>query len=183
MSGERGRAASEAREGVVTRSTSGHCLVASKDRTWQCRIRGRLKHGPRGSQTIVVVGDRVSFGAVDEGADPPIGIIEAVLPRRNRISRQSARRSGGHLEQVLMANLDQVLAVQSLAAPAPQAGFVDRLLVAAERFGVPGVLVLNKCDLVAGDAVRRRWMYYGDLGYRLLWTSAVTGGSGRGLVL
>ena len=45
-----------------------------------------------------------------------------------------------------MANLDQVVAVQSLREPAPQTGFVDRLLVAAERFGVAGLLCLNKID-------------------------------------
>ena len=97
---------------------------------------------------MAVVGDQVRFLALDADPEPPTGVIEEVLPRRNRISRLAARRSGGRTEQVLMANLDQVVAVQSLREPAPQTGFVDRLLVAAERFGVAGVLILNKCDLV-----------------------------------
>jgi ribosome biogenesis GTPase len=102
-------------------------------------------------------------------------VIEEVLPRRNRVSRLAARRSGGHVEQVLMANLDQVVAVQSLCEPAPQKGFVDRLLVAAERFGVDGVLVLNKCDLVPEDADPAPWDYFAKLGYTVVWTSAETG--------
>lgn len=124
---------------------------------------------------MAVVGDRVRFGVLDAGGDPPTGVIEEVLPRRNRISRQAARRSGGHVEQVLMANLDQVVAVQSLREPAPQKGFVDRLLVAAERFGVAGVLVLNKCDLEPEDAAPAPWDYFGKLGYTVVWASAETG--------
>jgi ribosome biogenesis GTPase len=141
-----------------------------------------LKKGPRKVQTVVVVGDRVRFLVLDSGADKPSGVIEEVLPRRNRISRMAARRSGGRTEQVLMANLDQVVAIQSLLEPAPQTGFVDRLLVAAERFGVDGVLVLNKCDLVedidAGAPEIRKWDYFTDLGYKVIWASAE---SGRGI--
>jgi ribosome biogenesis GTPase len=145
---------------------------------WRCDLRGRLKQGPRAAQAPVVAGDRVRFVPVDAAATPPTGVVEEVLPRRTRVSRLAARRSGGRIEQVLMANLDQVVAVQSLRAPTPQTGFVDRLLVAAERFGVGGVLVLNKTDLDAADGDDGRWDYYRDLGYTVLRTSAATG---RGL--
>jgi len=132
-------------------------------------------------QTVVVIGDRVRFAPLanqsDTGNEPtePAGIIEEVLPRRNKISRQAARRSGGHIEQVLMANLDQVVAVQSLRDPTPQTGFVDRLLVAAERFEVAGLLCLNKIDLVPAAARDDRWSYYASLGYQVIQTSAVSG--------
>ncbi len=164
---------------MVIRAGAGWCQVAEDEaggKVWRCSVRGRLKKGPRAEQTVAVVGDRVRFlpGA---GRDAP-GVIEEVLPRRNRVSRQAARRSGGRVEQVLMANLDQVVVVQSLREPAPQTGFVDRLLLAAERFDVAGVLVLNKCDLVDGGdmaAERAVWDYYAALGYEVLWASAETG--------
>ncbi len=124
---------------------------------------------------MAVVGDRVRFTVQDENSDPPTGVIEEVLPRVNRISRMAARRSGGNVEQVLMANLDQVVAVQSVVEPRPQTGFVDRLLVAAERFGVGGVLVLNKWDLVPEDHGREIWSYFEGLGYQVLFTSAESG--------
>lgn len=167
--------AGPSRRGIVIRSTSGHSQVAEGGRVWLCRVRGRLKKGPRQEQTPAVVGDNVVFLPVDAEADPPLGVIEEVLPRRNRISRMAARRSGGQTEQVLMANLDQVVAVQSVAEPAPQTGFVDRLLVAAERFGVQGVLVLNKWDLAPRDGSRARWDYFSGLGYQVIHTSAETG--------
>lgn len=152
--------------------------MSEGDVQWRCRVRGRLKKGPKEAQTVAVVGDRVRFWVLDPNSAPPTGVIEEVLPRRNRISRMAARRSGGHVEQVLMANLDQVVAVQSLQEPAPQKGFVDRLLVAAERFGVAGVLVLNKCDLEPADAGPAPWDYFAGLGYTVVWTSAE---SGRGI--
>lgn len=162
-------------EGVVIRSTAGHLMVVAEGRTWRCKMRGRLKKGPRQSQTVAVVGDRVLIAPVDGQADPPQGVMEEVLPRANRISRMAARRTGGHVEQVLMANLDQVVAVQSVVEPAPQTGFVDRLLVAAERFQVAGILVLNKWDLVEPDHRREVWEYFAGLGYRVLHTSAEEG--------
>ena len=162
-------------EGVVIRAASSQCHVRSGDRTWICRVRGRLKKGPRAAQTVAVVGDNVRMLALDPAADPPTAVIEEVLPRRNRISRLAARRTGGHREQVLMANLDQVVAVQSLCEPRPQTGFIDRLLVAAERFEVAGALVLNKSDLPGADEDAARWDYFAGLGYRVVLTSAVSG--------
>jgi len=169
------RAAGEAGEGVVIRATAGRCDVAAGARVWRCALRGRLKAGRREARTVAVAGDRVRFTADDPAADPPRGVVEEVLPRRTRISRLASRRSGGRVEQVLMANLDQAVVVQSVREPAPQAGFVDRLLVAAERFGVDGVLAVNKIDLDPADALAAHWEYYRGLGYEVLRTSAATG--------
>ncbi len=74
-----------------------------------------------------------------------------------------------------MANLDQIVVVQSLADPPPQSGFIDRLLVAAEHYGVAAALCLNKCDLDPAGARAPLWNYYRELGYALLKTSAVAG--------
>ena len=175
------KSGAEFRTGIVIQSSAGHCRVVEAGesleagREWLCRLRGRLKKGPKAAQMLTVVGDRVRFAPVEEAVDPPQGIIEEVLPRRSKVSRQASRRSGGNVEQVLMANLDQVVAVQSLEDPSPQKGFVDRLLVAAERFGVEGVLVMNKWDLADPDETTSVWDYYTGLGYRVIRTSAETG--------
>ena len=126
---------------------------------------------------MIVPGDRVRLLTLPEeraGAGPG-GVVEEVLPRRNRVARWASRRAGGHVEQVLMANLDQVLAVQSVTQPTPASGFVDRLLAVAGRFGVGGVLCLNKVDLDPAAAADPRWDHYAAAGYRVLRTSAVTG--------
>jgi len=160
----------------VLRSQSGFCTVLSGGREHLCKLRGRLKQGRQRSRTVAVAGDRVSFRLVaDAGGDTPSGVVEAVLPRDNKISRSSSRRDRGRKEQVLMANLDQIVVVQSVRQPAPMKGFVDRLLAAAEHYGVDGLLCLNKIDLDATAAADARWDYYAGIDYRLLRTSAETG--------
>lgn len=159
------------REGVVLVSHSGHCRVLTGDGELDCRLRGRLKQGPRASRTVAVAGDRVRVSVTPDGT----GVVEEVLPRRNKISRMSSKRDRGRIEQVLMANLDQVVVVQSVRQPDPVAGFVDRLLVAAERYDVGGLLCVNKIDLDPDAAADPRWDHYASLGYAVLRTSAATG--------
>ena len=159
-------------EGVVLRSHSGHCRVLCDDGEVDCRLRGRLKQGRREARTVAVAGDRVRLEMQDDGV---AGVIDEVLPRRNKISRMSSRRDKGRVEQVLMANLDQVIVVQSVSRPDPVAGFVDRLLVSAERYDVDGVLCLNKVDLDLDEAADPRWDWYASIGCRVLRTSPETG--------
>lgn len=128
-----------------------------------------------------VIGDRVRFEAVEGSGDERQGVIEEVLPRRNRISRPA--RTGHHgdhsaPEQVVMANLDRLWVVASLALPPLNRRFVDRILAAARWQDVPAGLVLNKADLdEAGDPAPLRELYQ-RLGYPVHICSAV---DGRGL--
>jgi ribosome biogenesis GTPase / thiamine phosphate phosphatase len=164
------------KQGVVIRSQSGHCEVIAEGESWHCRLRGRLKRGAQQSRTVSVVGDNVLFQVLDDSAGQGReGVIEEVLPRRNKISRMSSKRDRGRIEQVIMANLDQVLVVQSLTRPNPVDGFVDRMLVTAERYGVKGVVCLNKLDLMPVGADDPRWAYYETIGYPVLKCSAETG--------
>ena len=75
---------------------------------------------------------------------------DTVLERRNKISRMSSRRDRGRVEQVLMANLDQVVVVQSVSRPDPVDGFVDRLLVAAERFDLFPDISIGDAPVLGG---------------------------------
>jgi ribosome biogenesis GTPase / thiamine phosphate phosphatase len=160
-------------EGVVINAGSGHCTVVCGGREIPCRLRGRLKQGLQTERTLVVAGDRVRIAPVP--GDPAIAVVEEVLPRRNRISRTSSKRERGRREQVMMANLDQVVVVQSVRQPDPSGGLVDRLLVAAERYEVEGVLCLNKVDLDPAAAAAPAWEHYRATGYEVLRTSVVTG--------
>ncbi len=166
-----------AREGVVVRAGAGTCRVATADVIYLCRLRGRLKHGRQRTQTPVVAGDRVQVRPLPPEAEDagPTAVVEEVRPRRNRISRRAARRTGGQREQVLMANLDQLVAVQSVAQPAPQGGLVDRLLAAAAHHGLAAVLCLNKVDLDPAAAADPRWDHYARLGVVVIRTSAESG--------
>lgn len=70
--------------------------------------------------------------------------LEAVLPRRTAVVRNSAARNS--LGQVLAANLD-IAAVVEPVDPSPDSGRVERLLALAHESGAAPLLILTKCDL------------------------------------
>jgi len=78
--------------------------------------------------------------------------IALTLPRRTAFVRGAGRTDAR--AQVLAANLDVVLVVQSLSA-APSPGRVERLLALAWSSGALPVVVLSKADL-AGDPETER---------------------------
>lgn len=175
-------------EGIVVRSQGGHYYVDTGDAVVDCTMRGRVKQRRAGSD-LIAVGDRVRWAPVEEGG----GVIEEVLPRHSVLSRtpppprlptRRARRRGGlyqarpPIEQVIVANPDQVLVVMATASPSPNPFMLDRYLVACEAVELPALIVANKVDLfeegVEGGA-RDLFALYEGLGYPVHYTSTVTG--------
>lgn len=116
------------------------------------RLRGRLALRAGTDKNVLAVGDRVIL------EDPAHEwIIEDILPRRTRFSRRHPHHL--HKEQVIAANVDQVLIVVSAERPAFRPDIVDLHLVAASAAGLPALILLTKCDLVhagrAEDVARR----------------------------
>jgi ribosome biogenesis GTPase len=58
---------------------------------------------------------------------------------------------------------------------------LDRFLVIAEAARLPAIICANKCDLVAPEAARELFKHYPPLGYKVLYTSAITGAGVTGL--
>jgi ribosome biogenesis GTPase len=139
--------------GVVARVDFGSCTVLHDDGTLsETTVRGRVM-GPRKSLgNAVVVGDAVHLETAG-GSAGGRAVIADVEPRRNAFSRRAAGREP--LEQVVAANLDQVVLVAAWRDPEFRAGLADRILGQAEHAGVPARLVLTKLDL-ADDADARR---------------------------
>ncbi len=147
---EPARVATASREHfVVWTPTAGDCHAT---------VSGRFRHEADGdpNKDWPVTGDWVAL----RGG----GIIEAVLPRRSRISRRDPGR-GVH-EQVLAANVDKLFIVSGLDHDYNPRRLERYLLLAAES-GAEPVIVLNKADLhhdvgpfveetcaIAGDGVR-----------------------------
>src|SRR5438477_415206 len=69
--------------------------------------------------------------------------VERVEPRHGVLTRASRGR-----EHVLVANVDQVVVVMSLAEPAFKPHLVDRYLASAEQGGLKPIICLNKADLI-----------------------------------
>ena len=134
---------------VVARVDFGSCVLLREDGTLlAAHARGKLM-GPRKSLgNAMVVGDHVHYelplAPVSGGREV---VVSAVEPRRTLFSR----RASGHraAEQVVAANLDQVVLVASVADPEFSRGLADRVFCQAEHAGLPARLVLNKVDLAA----------------------------------
>ncbi|MEM8607947.1 MAG: ribosome small subunit-dependent GTPase A [Myxococcota bacterium] len=153
------------RQGLVMRSTAGFVDARLDDGTTvQCRMRGRLKQGPKRTD-LCVIGDHV---IVEE--TPDAWAVSEVLPRSTRFSRRQPGR-GAPKEDVVVANLDQLLITFSYGEPLFNPRLLDRFLVIAEHQGVDPVIVMNKADL-AGPKDRDWQPVYDDIGYRTLTVSA-----------
>jgi ribosome biogenesis GTPase len=116
----------------------------------------------------IAVGDYVRFTPVTDTT----GVIEEALPRRNKMSRGSSETGN---EQVMLANLDQVILVFAVREPEPHFGMLDRYLAIAEHNQITPVICLNKIDLGVDKAVENAAQLYARLGYQVLRTSTITG--------
>ena len=162
-------------EGIVVRSHGGHYYVRSDRAIIDCGVRGRLKK-KRGQSDLIAVGDRVRCSSTEEG----FGVIEEVLPRKSVLSR-CPPPPRAQVEQVIVANPDQVLIIFAVRNPPPNSLMLDRYLVACEAAELPVIMVANKIDLIE-DQDQDILNLYRSIGYPVLPTSAVTG-EGLGALL
>jgi ribosome biogenesis GTPase len=143
----------------VIRVDFGACVVRLDDgSTCEAIARGRVMGRSKSLGNTVVVGDRVTLDR--EGGR---ATIAAVAPRRNSFSR---RASGKHAEeQVVAANIDQLVLVCSIERPEFRPGLADRVLGQAEHSGLPARLVINKADLDQAREIDAILADYARAGY------------------
>lgn len=160
--------------GRVLKSTgSWYEVVGENQKQYACRIRGKLRLEGFKESNPIAVGDRVEFEA-----DEKEGIIIRILARDNHMLRQSVKRTGH--ASVLAANIDQVLVMATLKLPRTSLGFIDRVLVSAESFRIPQVVVINKIDLLDRDEVgdlESITNIYESIGVKVLSISAINDSS------
>ncbi len=178
--------------GVVIKKSNGLYTVREEGLLTVCRLSGALWNGLEGEKQSrkrkpgnagerqdsiqsVAIGDRVAYSPAQNGE----GIITAVAQRRNHLARRSARPmpSAHASEQVIAANLDQVIPIFAAADLTPKWALLDRYLVTAEAAGIPATVVITKIDLIQTDhqmselqAVAARYQH---IGYPVILTSAV----------
>jgi len=156
--------------GTVLRAQSGFFWVQTSAGLVECKLRGKLKR-ERLATDIAVIGDEVEITLLGNGE----GAVEAVLPRRTRLARRGSGSRGAHKEDVLVANLDQVLLVFSCAAPAVSPRMLDRYLVICEHSELEAVIVATKVDLVDEATAHALFGVYERIGYPVIYASNKTG--------
>ncbi len=137
--------------GRIIRSLSGFYEVQTPEGTITCRGRGVLRKGGESPLT----GDMVEI-TVDKGR----GMVEKILPRRNRFIRPA------------VANIDALVVFAANVNPVTEPFLIDRVAAIAGDREVPVILCVNKCDLdPAVDLVR----IYRHAGFSVILASAETG--------
>ena len=197
------------RQGIVVKKTLRKYTVRSAGSLITCTLAGNLSKQlmfsiadpssmPRRVQEVkdldtvdpVAVGDEVSFAPAADGS----GVITAIHPRRNKLSRPATdgnrrfKKSRSVLEQVIVANVDQIVVVMPAADPPPSWGLLDRYLAAAEASNIPPIICFTKADMLPVDQAATSDMpaalepsllpdieLYRQIGYRVILTSAVSG--------
>ena len=137
--------------GRIVRSLSGFYDVQTADGIVTCRGRGHLRKG----QEIPLTGDLVEISK-EQGK----GMVEKILPRRNRFIRPA------------VANVDALVVFASNVNPVTEPFLIDRVAAIAGDQDVQVHICVNKCDLDTGaDLVR----IYRNAGFPVIQASAVTG--------
>lgn len=161
-------------EGLIVKALSGFFTVETPEGPVVSQIPGRLKKEWLETD-IATVGDWVTISLNEDGT----GTIEAVAERRTALARarpSAARRTvDADREQVLVANVDQVIFVFSIKKPEPSLRKLDRFLVVAEMNELPAVICVNKVDLVPLEQAVNQFQLYEEIGYQVIYTSAKTG--------
>ena len=165
-------------EGIVIKTRGGEYEVQVGNQCYTCALRHQLIEDEkrRLAETkempyvdLVAVGDRVRISTTTSTQEN--GYIEECLPRDTQFGR--TRMDGWR--QVIVANLDRLLIIFAARHPTLKLRMLDRFLVTAEASDVEPVICINKIDLAKLEDVQRELNLYEELGYKVVYTSIVTG--------
>ena len=141
----------EKRTGRIIRSISGFYDVQTPGGLVTCRGRGSL----RKNQESPLTGDLVEI-TVENGK----GMVEKILPRRNRFIRPA------------VANVDALVVFAANVNPVTEPFLIDRVAAIAGDQEVAVYIVINKCDL---DPAIDLYRIYQNAGFPVIVASAETG--------
>ncbi|RKU13545.1 ribosome small subunit-dependent GTPase A [Candidatus Poribacteria bacterium] len=162
-------------QGRVIRARTSFYDVQDGGAVLRCQLRGRVKRAQRSAEGRQIYADPVAVG--DEVLVTPLeneeGVIEEILPRRTKFSRRYPGKRDA-IEQIVVANANQVGIVLSTRLPDLNLRFLDRFLILAEVGEMEAVVCLNKVDLI--DSLEQRKLgailsAYEELGYPVIFTS------------
>ncbi len=167
----------ETLSGVVTRVTGATYIVETGDGLKvRCRTVPSTISENEGSN-LVAVGDRVEFRLKASETKMAEGVIvcveerKSVLERRREVRRNRSKEK----EQVIAANINQIVLITSFDDPPFNSRLVDRYLVFAESEHLPLLIVVNKIDLDEEGMVEEDLEVYRNLDCNICLVSAEDG--------
>lgn len=161
-------------KGTVIRSTGSWYTVRTEEGDiLECRIKGKFRIKGIRTTNPLSVGDVVDFE--QDGDDYTITTLHQ---RKNYIIRKSTNLSKKY--HIIASNIDQLVLITSIIKPNVAFGFLDRMLVTAEAYDIPVLIVFNKFDLIEGNEkalnkLAEALSIYDPIGYSYILASNETG--------
>ena len=132
-------------KGIITKTVGGFFFVADENqKIHKTIIRGKI-------QKEVYPGDKVEFYVREKFEEK---VIKKIYSRDNLLYRPK------------VANVDQVLVIQSFDKPPLDRKLLDRFLIAVEAAGLNPLIIINKKDLVE-DFDKSIAQDYSEAGYKV----------------
>ncbi|MEX0810655.1 MAG: ribosome small subunit-dependent GTPase A [Chitinophagales bacterium] len=152
---------------VIQSTGSWYQVQLENGQNISCRLKGKLRLNDNKFTNPVSVGDKVLL----ENKEGEY-VIEHIEDRKNYIIRQSPKHD--HARHIVAANIDQLIILASVMLPRTSSGFIDRLLLGAEIYHIPAIIVFNKQDIYNKKALEKQDFLaeiYQELEYPVLFTS------------
>ena len=163
--------------GWVIRAQSGFYTLETDEGPLVAVLRGKVKKDRRESG-LVALGDLVRYERLSqpEGDSGQVeAVVAEILPRRSSLTRRAPGPKGAWAQDVVVANIDQLVPVFAARNPEPHMRMLDRFLAVAEIDEIDCLVVLNKVDLGVPPEVEAAMAEYERIGYPVIRTSKVTG--------
>ncbi len=154
-------------KGTVTSVHRRHFKAFSGNDALICFLPRRLLIGERKFKHPVAVGDVVAVELIKHVTQEKQCILIGIKERKSLLSRAAHFKS--EQEQVIAANIDQLVVVVAAAEPPFKIRFIDRVVITAERSNIDCVICINKIDLTSeNNEPQEIAEFYGKLGYKVL---------------
>ena len=131
----------QVRKGTVVEVLRGCIPWTRPTGRYLCSLRKSLRIEHSGYSNMLAVGDHV---VVSHNGHRQ-GIVDAILPRRSALARPDPVNN--YKQQMIVANVDQLLIVAAWRNPGFWPELVDRYLIGALRNNLAPVIAINKVDL------------------------------------
>ena len=138
-------------KGTIIKNESNIYTVITEKGKYNAIPRGKFKN----QDIIPVVGDKVKILIENN-----IATIEEIMPRKVYIKRPK------------LANITQIVFVQSSKNPKPDLLLLDKQLAFAEYLKVKSLIILNKIDLDKNKEFKKIKEIYEEIGYKVIETQA-----------
>ncbi len=155
--------------GLVLNVQKNFYFVKTEGGILQCTLKGKLYKEKENVNSPVVVGDYVLVEKSEYGR----GIINEILPRKSKFSRKVAGSRSN--EQILAANIDQVIITCSVKDPKYKLNTIERYIVAAHAGNIRPIICFNKVDLINFNEIEGELAQLQNHGYQVICTSTSTG--------